>query len=129
MSEAGHNWLPEPPLPEVRTRIPLPAGPSVLRKLLAFAGPGFLIAVGYMDPGNWATDLAGGLALQLHACCSSSCSRNLMAILLQSLSLKLGVVTGARPGAGLPRALRPAGQRSSSGSWPRWRLPPATWRR
>ena len=93
MSEAGHNWLPEPPLPEVRTRIPLPAGPSVLRKLLTFAGPGFLIAVGYMDPGNWATDLAAGSRYNYSLLWVIFLS-NLMAILLQSLSLKLGVVTG-----------------------------------
>jgi manganese transport protein len=93
MSEAGHNWLPEPPLPEVRTRIPIPAGPSVLRKLLTFAGPGFLIAVGYMDPGNWATDLAAGSRYNYSLLWVIFLS-NLMAILLQSLSLKLGVVTG-----------------------------------
>src|SRR5208282_4481922 len=93
MSEAGHNWLPEPPLPEVRTRIPLPAGPSVLRKLLTFAGPGFLIAVGYMDPGNWATDLAAGSRYNYSLLWVIFLS-NLMAVLLQSLSLKLGVVTG-----------------------------------
>jgi len=47
-------------LPEIRTHVPLPHRAGVMRKLLAFAGPGFLIAVGYMDPGNWATDLAAG---------------------------------------------------------------------
>jgi manganese transport protein len=70
MSKGASKWLPEPPpLPEVRTRIPLPTGPSVLRKLLTFAGPGFLIAVGYMDPGNWATDLAAATSWRF--CCKA----------------------------------------------------------
>ena len=47
-------------LPESFRSIPIPRGVGALRKFLAFAGPGFLIAVGYMDPGNWATDIAGG---------------------------------------------------------------------
>jgi manganese transport protein len=94
MSKGASKWLPEPPpLPEVRTRIPLPTGPSVLRKLLTFAGPGFLIAVGYMDPGNWATDLAAGSRYNYSLLWVIVLS-NFMAILLQSLSLKLGVVTG-----------------------------------
>src|SRR5213076_20531 len=63
------------------------------RKLLAFAGPGFLVAVGYMDPGNWATDLAGGSKYN-YALLSVIMLSNLMAILLQSLSLKLGIATG-----------------------------------
>ena len=50
-------------LEEIHRSIPVPAGMSVFRKMLAFAGPGFLVAVGYMDPGNWATDLAAGSAL------------------------------------------------------------------
>ena len=49
-----------PTLPEVYRSIPIPPGASVVRKMLAFAGPGYMVAVGYMDPGNWATDLAGG---------------------------------------------------------------------
>src|SRR5438309_1867976 len=47
-------------LPEVHRSVLVPPNASFLRKLLAFSGPGFLVAVGYMDPGNWATDLAGG---------------------------------------------------------------------
>ena len=47
-------------LPEVHRTIPVPQTASFWRKLIAFSGPGFLVAVGYMDPGNWATDLAGG---------------------------------------------------------------------
>jgi len=65
---------------------------SVWRKLLAFAGPGFLIAVGYMDPGNWATDLAAGSSYN-YTLLSVVMLSNLLAILLQSLALKLGIVT------------------------------------
>src|SRR5947209_11581906 len=64
-----------------------------LRRLLAFAGPGFLVAVGYMDPGNWATDIAAGSRFN-YTLLSVIFSSNLLAILLQSLSLKLGIVTG-----------------------------------
>src|SRR6184192_3225121 len=49
-----------PSLPGVHATLEVPRGPGVFRKMLAFAGPGFLISVGYMDPGNWATDLAAG---------------------------------------------------------------------
>ena len=66
---------------------------STWRKMLAFAGPGYLVAVGYMDPGNWATDLAGGSAFGYTLLCVILLS-NLMAILLQGLSAKLGIVTG-----------------------------------
>ncbi len=63
------------------------------KKILAFAGPGYLVAVGYMDPGNWATDLAGGSKFGYTLLCVILIS-NLMAILLQGLSAKLGIVTG-----------------------------------
>src|SRR5262249_14946461 len=62
-------------------------------KMLAFSGPGYLVAVGYMDPGNWATDLAGGSAFG-YTLLSIVLISNLMAILLQALSAKLGIVTG-----------------------------------
>ena len=61
--------------------------------MLAFAGPGYLVAVGYMDPGNWATDLAGGSQFG-YTLLSVILISNLMAILLQGLSSKLGIVTG-----------------------------------
>jgi manganese transport protein len=82
-----------PSLPEIHSSLPVPTTPQFFRKLLAFAGPGFLVAVGYMDPGNWATDIAGGsqFAYRLLSVIMLS---NLMAILLQSLSIKLGLVTG-----------------------------------
>ncbi len=80
-------------LPEVFRSIPIPPGSSFWKKILAFAGPGFLVSVGYMDPGNWATDLAGG-AKYGYTLLSVVLISNLMAILLQHLCVKLGVVTG-----------------------------------
>jgi manganese transport protein len=68
-------------------------GRSWWRKLLAYAGPGYLVAVGYMDPGNWATDLAGGSRFG-YALLSVVFVSNLMAVLLQGLASKLGIVTG-----------------------------------
>ena len=68
-------------------------GLSRWRKLLAFAGPGYLVAVGYMDPGNWATDLAGGSRFG-YTLLSVILLSNLMAVLLQGLASKLGIVTG-----------------------------------
>ncbi|MBL8013254.1 MAG: Nramp family divalent metal transporter [Candidatus Omnitrophica bacterium] len=82
-----------PSLPEVYSSIHVPANAHFLRKLLAFAGPGLMVAVGYMDPGNWATDLAGGAQFG-YALLSVILISNFMAILLQHLSLKLGIVTG-----------------------------------
>ncbi|HKS95200.1 MAG TPA: Nramp family divalent metal transporter [Terriglobia bacterium] len=80
-----------PSLAEVHRSVAVPAGAGFWRKLLAFSGPGFLVAVGYMDPGNWATDIAGGsqFAYQLIFILFMS---NLMAILLQTLAARLGIV-------------------------------------
>lgn len=80
-------------LPEVFRSVPVPRSASFWRKMLAFAGPGFLVSVGYMDPGNWATDLAGGSRYG-YTLLSVILISNLMAILLQHLCVKLGVVTG-----------------------------------
>src|ERR1700674_4856597 len=80
-------------LPEVHRSIVVPLTASFWRKLLAFSGPGFLVAVGYMDPGNWATDLAGGARFGYSLLAVIMIS-NLMAILLQHLCIKLGVATG-----------------------------------
>src|ERR1700681_3571228 len=80
-------------LSEVHRSLVVPSSASFVRKLLAFAGPGFLVAVGYMDPGNWATDLAGGSKYN-YSLLTVIMISNLMAILLQALSLKLGIVTG-----------------------------------
>ncbi len=80
-------------LPEVHRSVVVPGTASFWRKLIAFSGPGFLVAVGYMDPGNWATDLAGGARFG-YALLSVVMISNLMAILLQHLCIKLGVATG-----------------------------------
>jgi len=82
-----------PSLPEVFSSIKVSADWGFWRKLLAFAGPGLMVAVGYMDPGNWATDLAGGARFG-YLPLSVILISNFMAILLQHLSLKLGIVTG-----------------------------------
>jgi len=80
-------------LAEVHRSVVVPVTASFWRKLLAFSGPGFLVAVGYMDPGNWATDLAGGARFG-YALLFVVMLSNLMAILLQHLCIKLGVATG-----------------------------------
>ncbi|KIL38574.1 manganese transporter [Gordoniibacillus kamchatkensis] len=80
-------------LPEVNGSLAVPKKGSFLRKLLAFFGPGYLVAVGYMDPGNWATDLAGGSQFG-YTLLSVILISNLMAILLQALSSRLGIATG-----------------------------------
>jgi manganese transport protein len=82
-----------PSLPEVFASVHVPNTPSFWRKLLAFAGPGLMVSVGYMDPGNWATDLAGGAQFG-YLLLSVIMISNFMAILLQHLSLKLGIATG-----------------------------------
>jgi manganese transport protein len=82
-----------PSLPEAHRSIPISHGASWLRKMLAFAGPGYLVAVGYMDPGNWATDIAGGSKFG-YALLSVVLISSLMAMFLQALSAKLGIATG-----------------------------------
>ena len=82
-----------PSLPESHHTVAVPRGVSFWRKALAFAGPGYMVAVGYMDPGNWATDLAGGARFG-YVLLSVILLSNLMAILLQALALKLGIVSG-----------------------------------
>src|SRR5713101_8709780 len=79
-------------LPEVHASVPT-SGPTFLRRMFAFAGPAYLVSVGYMDPGNWATDLAGGSKFGYQLVWVLVMS-NLMAVLLQTLSARLGVVTG-----------------------------------
>src|ERR1700716_3468247 len=80
-------------LPEVNATIAVPSfGGHWLRRLLAFVGPGYLVSVGYMDPGNWATDLAGGSKFG-YTLLSVILLSNLMAILLQALAARLGIVT------------------------------------
>ncbi len=82
-----------PSLPESHRSISITPNSSWFRKMLAFAGPGYLIAVGYMDPGNWATDIGGGSKFG-YALLSVVLISNVMAMFLQALSAKLGVVTG-----------------------------------
>jgi len=82
-----------PSLPESHRTVPVPSTASWLRKILAFAGPGYLVAVGYMDPGNWATDLGGGSKFG-YTLLSVILLSNLMAMFLQALSAKLGIVSG-----------------------------------
>src|SRR5271154_4678078 len=82
-----------PSLPEAHRTIPIVAGASWFRKVLAFAGPGYLVAVGYMDPGNWATDIAGGAKFG-YTLLSVIFLSNFMAMILQALSAKLGIATG-----------------------------------
>src|SRR5579862_5188109 len=79
-------------LPEVHQSVPTQA-PTLLRRMLAFAGPAYLVSVGYMDPGNWATDLEGGASFGYRLLWVVVLS-NLMAILLQTLSARLGIVAG-----------------------------------
>ena len=95
---AGRAWKaadPEvrPSLPEANATIRVPRGGVWLRRMFVFMGPGYLISVGYMDPGNWATDLAGGSRYGYTLLFVILLS-NLMAILLQALSARLGIVTG-----------------------------------
>lgn len=80
-------------LPEAHRTIAISPAASWIRKLLAFAGPGYLVAVGYMDPGNWATDIGGGSKFG-YTLLSVILLSNLMAMFLQALSAKLGIATG-----------------------------------
>src|SRR5438045_6419048 len=94
--ELGRGWrrpTPRVSLAEVHRSFFVPVARSFWRNLLAFFVPGFLCAVGYMDPGNWATDLAGGARFGYSLLAVIMIS-NLMAILLQHLCIKLGVATG-----------------------------------
>jgi len=80
-------------LPEVHGSVAIPHDAGFWRKLFAFAGPGYLVAVGYMDPGNWATDLAGGASFG-YTLLSVIMISNLMAIMLQALAARLGIASG-----------------------------------
>src|SRR6185437_8171562 len=82
-----------PSLSEVHASIPIPADGTWIRRLLAFSWPGYMVSVGYMDPGNWATDLAGGSQFG-YTLLTVIMISNLMAILLQALAARLGIATG-----------------------------------
>jgi manganese transport protein len=90
---AGEARAAEPSLPEAFRTVEVPST-GLARKLVAFIGPGFLVAVGYMDPGNWATDLAAGSAFGYRLLAVVLLS-SIMAILLQALAARLGIATGA----------------------------------
>src|SRR5438094_226682 len=95
-SVARKGWRADSPsvsLPEVYASISIPHGAGFWRKMFAFAGPGYLVAVGYMDPGNWATDLAGG-ARYGYTLLSVILISNIMAIVLQALAARLGIARG-----------------------------------
>src|SRR5207237_9445648 len=95
--ELGRGWrrtTPRVSLAEVHRSVVVPVTASFWRKLLAFSGPGFLVAVGYMDPGNWATDLAGGARFGYSLLAVIMIS-NLMAILFKHFCIKLSVSTGS----------------------------------
>jgi manganese transport protein len=104
-----------PPLAEVFGSIATRPTGSLGKKLLAFLGPGYLVAVGYMDPGNWATSLAGGSKFG-YALLTVALLSNLMAILLQALCARLGIASGRD----LAQACRDAFPRVVS--WPLWAL-------
>lgn len=85
---------PNPPsLPEVHRSVRVPDAAGWFRRLFAFVGPGYLVAVGYMDPGNWATALAGGSAFG-YTLLAVALASSLMAILLQALCARIGIATG-----------------------------------
>ena len=80
-------------LPEINNTVSIPKNASFFRKLLAYSGPGALVAVGYMDPGNWVTYIAGG-AQYGYLLLSVILVSSLIAMLLQYMAAKLGIVTG-----------------------------------
>lgn len=82
-----------PSLSESHRSLHIPKSGSWLKKFMAFVGPGYMIAVGYMDPGNWSTDIEGGSRFG-YTLLAVILISNLMAVLLQHLSGKLGIVTG-----------------------------------
>ncbi|BBE70664.1 Nramp family divalent metal transporter [Oharaeibacter diazotrophicus] len=104
----------DPALAEVHASVAVPRKPG-LRRLAAFLGPGYLVAVGYMDPGNWATSLAGGSRFG-YALLVVALVSNVMAIVLQALCARLGIATGRD----LAQACRDAYPRWVS--WPLWLL-------
>ena len=96
LPETPHGWrkpVDRPSLPEVFHSIAVPKDATSWRRFLAFFGPGYLIAVGYMDPGNWATDISGG-SVYSYRLLSVILIANFTAIFLQALAAKLGLVTG-----------------------------------
>ncbi|MCK2054350.1 Nramp family divalent metal transporter [Methylobacterium sp. 37f] len=97
--DTGQSWRfsdpshAQPSLGRMNGSVPVLATGTWLRRLLAFIGPGYMVSVGYMDPGNWATDIAGGAQFG-YTLLSVILLSNLMAIVLQALSARLGIATG-----------------------------------
>ncbi|WP_112310382.1 Nramp family divalent metal transporter [Pseudogemmobacter bohemicus] len=112
-SEGWRSQSPTPSLSEVYGSIVVPQGGTPWRRFMAFIGPGYLVAVGYMDPGNWATSLAGGAKFGYTLLFVALLS-NIMAILLQSLCARLAIGSGRD----LAQACRDAFP--SWLSWPLW---------
>ena len=83
----------EPPLVDVFRTVRVTGQGSLFRRAMAFVGPGFLVAVGYMDPGNWATSIAGGAQFG-YALLTVALMSNIMAIILQSLCARLAIGSG-----------------------------------
>jgi manganese transport protein len=108
-----HSPRREPPLADVFRSIKVNAGSGAWRKFAAFLGPGYLVAVGYMDPGNWATSLAGGSKFGYTLLVVALVS-NVMAIILQALCARLAVASGRD----LAQACRDAYPRWAA--WPLW---------
>jgi manganese transport protein len=87
------NWPLAPSLGEMHRSVPVPRGGPWWMRLFAFLGPGYMVSVGYMDPGNWATDIAGGAQFG-YLLLSVILLSNVMAIVLQALSARLGIGSG-----------------------------------
>lgn len=116
--DSGRDWMRArtmPPLEDVFGSIPVKGAKTPWHKFLAFFGPGYLVAVGYMDPGNWATSLAGGSAFG-YTLLSVALLSNVMAIILQALAARLAVASGRD----LAQACRDAFPRWVA--WPLWAL-------
>src|SRR4029077_5397944 len=104
-----------PSLSEVHSSVDIPRQLTFWRRFFAFSGPAYLISVGYMDPGNWATDIAAGSKFGYRLLWVLVMS-NVMAILLQSFSARIGIVTGMDLAQGCRAPF------SRKGSWALWIL-------
>ena len=102
------NQRPQPTLPEVYRSMKIPKTGSWIRKFIAFAGPGYLVAVGYMDPGNWATDLSRWFHVWLYAFVGDFAFK-LNGYSAASISREAGYRHRTGFGAGLSRSLQQAG--------------------
>ena len=92
-TEEKPSHFPNLSLSEIHSTMPIPSKKGFWRKFFAYSGPGFLVSVGYMDPGNWATDLQAGAQFG-YGLLTAVLASNIMAVILQHMALKLGVVSG-----------------------------------